>query len=161
MSEELKMPGVAVPLVEPEITVDAKTLERLRLKARKEIQDDLRGELEDKIYAQMRTEERAKFELQEELVSITVSVPSVNIIDPLSGETGVRINNKIYKHGITYHDIPRSLAGMIAHSCFCANRNENAIGNPNRDYNIHKRVDARNPSAPAQTLNTRSSILGV
>jgi hypothetical protein len=145
---------------EPKITIDAKTEERLRLKARKEIQDDLRGELEDKLYAEMLTEERAKFELQEELVSITVDVPGVNIIDPLSMETGVRINNKLYKHGQTY-EVPRSLAGMIAHSCFCATRNENAIGNPNRDYNIHKRVDARNPSAPAQAFNTRSSILGV
>ncbi len=140
-----------------EITILDARKEQLRKKAREEIQNDLRKELEAKLYDEMLVEERAKFELQEELVEVTINVPAVNIIDPLSMETGVSINGKKYFHGRTY-EVPRSLAGMIMHSTYCANRNEEAIGNPNRDYNVRKRVDSRNPTAAPQVIRAAVGV---
>jgi hypothetical protein len=139
-----------------EITLSESEIAKLRSKAQAKVQLELKREVEDKLYAEMVVEERAKFELQEELVSVYIDVPAVNIIDPLSMETGVSINGKRYIHGQTY-EVPRSLAGMINHNMFCANRNEAAIGNPNRDYNVRKKVDARNPSAPP-IVNTRATV---
>src|SRR5476651_1034391 len=129
-----------------EIKLSESEIAKIRGRAQAKVMLELKKDVEDKLYAEMIVEERAKFELQEELVPITIDVPAVNIIDPLSMETGVSINGKKYIHGQTY-EVPRSLAGMINHNMFCANRNENAIGNPNRDYNVRKKVDARNPSA--------------
>lgn len=137
MSEEIK-------LSEAEISA-------LRTKAQKKVQAELKRDAEDRLYEEMLVEERAKFELQEELVEVTINVPAVNIIDPLSMETGITLNGKRYFHGRTY-EVPRSLAGMLMHSMFCANRNEEAIGNPNRDYNVRKRVDTRAPLATPQII---------
>ena len=156
-----------------DLTLSAGVEAMLRGKAREAILEEKRAKLEALRYDELLEEERAKYEPQEELAKFMIvtpgvvpsverdvtvmHIPTVNIIDPLGVQVGVRINNKLFVTDRIYEE-KRSLFAMIAHSCFCAMKIERAVGNPNRDYNVQTKIDIRQGTP---VVNRRSSILGV
>ena len=150
----------------------------LRAKARELVLREKQDELEARRYEELLDEERALLEPQEEKVRFRLATPSenvmvdqgvkvlriptVNIVDPLGVQVGVRVNSRLFVTNRPHpYEEKRSLFAMIAHSCFCAMRVEAAVGNPNRDFNVVHRVDARAPGAPAMSVNTIGSVLRV
>jgi hypothetical protein len=160
-------------IIKAEITLSEAEIAKLRSKAAGEIACEQRDRLKAAMYEDFLQEERAKFEPQEEIVRFIVvppdahvnaepdvhvlRIPTVNIVDPLTMTSGVRVNNKIFRSGnMEPYEVKRSLFAMVAHSAQCAMRIESAVGNPNRDYNVMRTVDLRKP-----VVNTISSIVGV
>ncbi len=157
MVDETKGPVKATEIVlsPADVVLSEDRLGKIRRRAKAAALEARLKVLEEAEYERVLAEEQANLDPDEGTADILIDVPPICIIDPITLEAGIKINGRNYVMvggQPTKYTVPKRLVPDLLYIMHRANVNEVNCGNPNRDMNLKKRVDASGKFVPVQVV---------